>query len=214
MQLTWMDAKLGDWVITPRHGKPVEINALWFNALMCMAKFSRMLDKEARVFETLAAQTRAGFSRFLKPDGGLYDVLDGPAGDDASVRPNQILAVSLTHSPLAPHAQARVVAEVRQYLLTSYGLRSLAQDIPATVPAMQAMYGSAIPRIIRERSGPGCCLIMHWRNTGLRATPCWPNPGLRLSVITCWMRDWVRYRKSSMANRLMQRGALRRRHGA
>jgi glycogen debranching enzyme len=134
IQLTWMDAKLGDWVITPRHGKPVEINALWFNTLMCMAEFSRMLGKEAKVFETLAAQTRAGFSRFLKPDGGLYDVLDGPAGDDASVRPNQILAVSLLHSPLARHIQARVVAEVRQHLLTSYGLRSLAPDHPGYRP--------------------------------------------------------------------------------
>lgn len=128
IQLTWMDAKLGDWVVTPRHGKPVEINALWYNALIGMVEFSRLLGKKPEVFETLAAKTYAGFSRFLKSDGGLYDVLDGPAGNDSSVRPNQILAVSLHYSALAPQLQARVVAEVRQHLLTSYGLRSLAPE--------------------------------------------------------------------------------------
>ena len=131
MQLTWMDAKLGDWVITPRHGKPVEINALWYNALICMKEFSNLLGKTTEVFGTLSARAHAGFSRFLKSgSGGLYDVLDGPSGDDASVRPNQILAVSLPHSPLAPEVQARVVAEAGRYLLTSYALRSLAPDHP------------------------------------------------------------------------------------
>lgn len=128
MQLTWMDVRLGDWVVTPRHGKPVEINALWFNALMCMAEFSRMLGENPETFEKAAMRVRAGFARFLKPHGGLYDVLDGPQGDDASIRPNQIFAVSLHYSPIARQAQARVVAETRQHLLTSYGLRSLAPD--------------------------------------------------------------------------------------
>lgn len=130
VQLTWMDAKLGDWVVTPRYGKPVEINALWFNALMCMANFSRLLERDPKTFKTLAARTHTGFSRFLKRDldDGLYDVLDGPEGDDASVRPNQILAVTLHYSPLTRPAQTRVVAETRQHLLTSYGLRSLAQE--------------------------------------------------------------------------------------
>ena len=134
IQLTWMDAKLGDWVVTPRYGKPVEINALWFNALMCMEKFSRLLGNDSVLYGTLAKQAQAGFSRFVKPTGGLYDVLDGTAGNDASVRPNQILAVSLQYSPLSPHTQARVVAEVRQQLLTSYGLRSLAPDHPSYRP--------------------------------------------------------------------------------
>ncbi len=134
IQLTWMDAKLGDWVVTPRHGKPVEINALWYNALLSMVEFSRLLGKESEVFDTLAAKTCAGFSRFLKVEGGLYDVLDGLAGNDSSVRPNQILAVSLHSSPLAPQIQARVVAEVRRHLLTSYGLRSLAPEHPSYRP--------------------------------------------------------------------------------
>lgn len=130
IQLTWMDAKLGDWVVTPRHGKPVEVNALWFNALMCMARFSRLLKKDPEIFEKLAKRAKAGFSRFLKPAGGLYDVLDGPAGNDDNIRPNQILAVTLHHSPLTSQAQARVVAEARRHLLTSYGLRSLAPEHP------------------------------------------------------------------------------------
>ncbi|WP_235001302.1 amylo-alpha-1,6-glucosidase [Nitrosovibrio sp. Nv4] len=130
IQLTWMDAKLGDWVVTPRHGKPVEVNALWFNALMCMAEFSRLLKKDAEIFETLAKQAKVGFSRFLKPAGGLYDVLDGPEGNDDSIRPNQILAVTLHYSPLTPQAQAKVVAETGRHLFTSYGLRSLAPEHP------------------------------------------------------------------------------------
>ncbi|SFO04821.1 amylo-alpha-1,6-glucosidase [Nitrosospira briensis] len=131
VQLTWMDAKLGGWVVTPRQGKPVEINALWFNALECMAKFSRLLEKDPEIFETLAKRTHAGFTRFLKAAGGLYDVLDGPEGNDESVRPNQILAVTLRYSPLSPEAQAQVVADVKRHLLTSYGLRSLAPEHPA-----------------------------------------------------------------------------------
>ncbi|MDE2365844.1 MAG: glycogen debranching enzyme family protein [Betaproteobacteria bacterium] len=134
IQLTWMDAMTGGRVVTPRQGKPVEINALWFNALMCMIQFSQLTGKKSEVFKTLAAQARTGFQRFLKPDGGLYDVLDGPGGNDASIRPNQILAVTLHHSPLAPAAQALVLAETRRHLLTSYGLRSLAPEHPGYRP--------------------------------------------------------------------------------
>lgn len=126
VQLTWMDAKVGDWVVTPRIGKPVEINALWYNALRIMADFARTLG-EADRFSDAAAAAKASFARFSRPDGaGLYDVLDGPDGNDARIRPNQIFAVSLPHSPLAPADQARVVETCRQNLLTSYGLRSLA----------------------------------------------------------------------------------------
>ena len=134
VQLTWMDAMVGGWVVTPRQGKPVEINALWFNALMCMMQFSQLIGKKSEVFKTLAAQARAGFHRFLKPNGGLYDVLDGPEGDDASIRPNQILAVTLHYSPLSPPAQALVLAETRRHLLTSYGLRSLTPEHPGYRP--------------------------------------------------------------------------------
>jgi 4-alpha-glucanotransferase len=126
VQVTWMDAKVGDWVVTPRIGKPVEVNALWYSALCSMAEFSGMLG-EADAFSTLADAARAGFARFVRPDGqGLHDAIDGPDGIDDRIRPNQIFAVSLPHSPLAVGDQHRVVETCRRHLLTSYGLRSLA----------------------------------------------------------------------------------------
>ena len=137
VQLTWMDAKVGDWVVTPRIGKPVEINALWYNALCVMAGFARQLEKPTERYETLAAQVRAGYARFIRPESGLFDVLDGPAGDDASVRPNQIFAVSLPHSPLSADIQAAVVAECARELLGSYGLRSLSPAHPDYRPRYQ-----------------------------------------------------------------------------
>jgi len=126
-QLTWMDAKVGDWVVTPRQGKPVEINALWYNALCSVAGLARRLGQSPAFYTDLAAQTRQGFRRFIKLDGdGLFDVLDGPDGDDARIRPNQLFAVSLPHSPLDPAVQQAVVRVCGRELLTSYGLRSLA----------------------------------------------------------------------------------------
>ena len=126
-QLTWMDAKVGDWVVTPRQGKPVEINALWYNALCSVAGLARRLGQSPTFYDDLAAQARQGFRRFVKPDGdGLFDVLDGPDGDDARIRPNQLFAVSLPHSPLDPAAQQAVVRVCGRELLTSCGLRSLA----------------------------------------------------------------------------------------
>jgi 4-alpha-glucanotransferase len=123
VQLTWMDAKVGDWVVTPRIGKPVEINALWYNALRVMGDFARRLAAPDS-FSKPAEIVKRSFSRFVRPDGeGLLDVIDGPNGDDASIRSNQILAVSLPHSPLNSDDQARVVRACRRHLLTAYGLR-------------------------------------------------------------------------------------------
>lgn len=134
VQLTWMDAKVDDWVVTPRVGKPVEINALWYNALKIMAGFARRMgDGNAAVrYEALAARVAVSFAeRFWYDDGGyLYDVIGGPAGNDASLRPNQIFAVSLPYSPLPPNRARAVVEAVGRSLLTSYGLRSLATDHP------------------------------------------------------------------------------------
>lgn len=126
VQLTWMDAKVGDWVVTPRIGKPVEINALWYNALETMAQFARQLRMPAEYYETQASATLSGFQRFIDPThGGLFDVLDSPDGNDSALRPNQIFAVSLPYSPLSEDAQAAVVKLCGKCLLTSYGLRSL-----------------------------------------------------------------------------------------
>ena len=128
VQLTWMDAKIGDWVATPRAGKPVEINALWINALETMAGFARLLAKPGDTYEKVAAKARKSFQRFWNADRGCcFDVIDAPGvGNDALLRPNQIFAVSLPVSPLAPEQQKAVVDVCARQLLTSYGLRSLA----------------------------------------------------------------------------------------
>lgn len=127
-QLTWMDAKVGDWVVTPRQGKPVEINALWYNALRILETCCRQFGWEGD-YGTPAERVRSSFSRFWNADGGyLFDVLgDTP---DARIRPNQIFAVSLTHSPLDHEHARRVVDVVREHLLTPYGLRSLSPHDP------------------------------------------------------------------------------------
>jgi predicted glycogen debranching enzyme len=135
VQLTWMDAKVDDWVVTPRIGKPVEINALWYNALNIMVAFAGTLGSPAALYRNLAERVHDSFARFAdERTGGLYDVIDGPSGNDGSVRPNQILAVSLPHSPLPQNLQAQIVALCGRLLLTSYGLRSLSADHPEYKP--------------------------------------------------------------------------------
>jgi predicted glycogen debranching enzyme len=142
LQLTWMDAKLGDgstelaevWVVTPRIGKPVEINALWYNTLCSMADFARRLDESADHYENLAEQACTGFARFWNEAAGYcYDVIDSPDGDDPTLRPNQLLAVSLPYSPLLPEQQRAVVNICARHLLTSHGLRSLSPDDPVYI---------------------------------------------------------------------------------
>ncbi|MEB3283492.1 MAG: amylo-alpha-1,6-glucosidase [Lyngbya sp.] len=138
VQLTWMDAKVGDWVVTPRMGKPIEVNALWYHALQMMMRFAQQLGKPYDEYQQLAQQTAKGFARFWNDEAEYcYDVLDTPKGNDASLRPNQILAVSLP--PFAANSypcllnakrQRQVVDICAQELLTSYGLRSLAPDDP------------------------------------------------------------------------------------
>ena len=132
VQLTWMDAKVSDWVVTPRIGKPVEINALWYNALMQLTELAPRVNRDARGFHELAEAVRQGFQRYIRTDGlGLYDVLDGPDGPETRIRPNQILALSLDHSPLDTATQNAVLTTCARHLLTSYGLRSLAPSDPA-----------------------------------------------------------------------------------
>jgi predicted glycogen debranching enzyme len=140
VQLTWMDAKVGDWVVTPRIGKPVEINALWCNALKTMAYFAHKRGDSAAGdrYADLAAKSIQGFlARFPRPDGyGLFDILDP---DDATVRPNQIFAVALPFAPVDPHSDlARaVVTTVRSYLLAPQGLRTLTPNNFAYQPRYQ-----------------------------------------------------------------------------
>ena len=132
-QLTWMDAKVGDWVVTPRRGKAVEINALWYNALSLLTQWLRdARHPEADEIAGHAELTRQSFNRrfWNESRGCLYDVVDGENGDDASFRPNQIFAVSLPHPVLDRQHWRPVVDAVEQKLLTPFGLRSLAPDEP------------------------------------------------------------------------------------
>jgi predicted glycogen debranching enzyme len=134
VQLTWMDAKVGDWVVTPRIGKPVEINALWYNALRTLASLpATRHEPAAAAYDALADRARASFRhRFVLPDGsGLADVVDGPDGDETALRPNQIFAVSLPDALLEGDEAAAVVLAVGKDLLTTYGLRSLSPADPA-----------------------------------------------------------------------------------
>lgn len=128
-QLTWMDAKIGDWVVTPRCGKPVEIQALWHNALRSMQEFAcRFSDTpNCERFAAMAARAKEGFNRqFWNEEAGcLYDVVDGE-DRDGSIRPNQIFAASLPYTMLDEKKARRVVEVVERELLTPVGLRSLA----------------------------------------------------------------------------------------
>jgi predicted glycogen debranching enzyme len=132
-QLTWMDAKVGEHVITPRRGKTVEIQALWYNALRVMEGLARAFGfaDDERKFAAMAARARESFNgQFWNEEAGcLYDVVDGTARD-ASLRPNQIFAVSLHHSMLSDERARLVVEAIERELLTPYGLRSLAPSDP------------------------------------------------------------------------------------
>jgi predicted glycogen debranching enzyme len=131
VQLTWMDAVVDGWVVTPRIGKPVEVNALWYQALSTMGRMMTAIGRDATTYTEAAGQVRTSFSRFWNPDTAcLFDVIDGPDGNDPSVRPNQIFAVSLPDSPLTEGQQQAVVNVCRRDLLTSFGLRSLAPSDP------------------------------------------------------------------------------------
>jgi predicted glycogen debranching enzyme len=137
-QLTWMDAKVDGWVVTPRRGKAVEINALWYNALRILEEFYRLQDDAAAATELAAHAERACVSfnaRFWSDRlGHLYDVIDGENGDDDACRPNQIFSMSLDHPVLERRYWQPVLETVRSRLLTPFGLRSLAPDHPDFKP--------------------------------------------------------------------------------
>jgi predicted glycogen debranching enzyme len=136
-QLTWMDAKAGDWVVTPRRGKAVEINALWYNALRLMEIWlAAEGDPEAERMRALADRVRTSFNRRFWSDrlGHLFDVIDGENGDDPALRPNQLFAISLPHPVLVVDHWPAVLAVVERELLTPVGLRSLARSHPDYKP--------------------------------------------------------------------------------
>jgi predicted glycogen debranching enzyme len=154
VQLTWMDAKIGDWVVTPRNGKAVEIQALWYNALRTMEALARSLGAtgDARMYSSLARVADAGFNTLFWNEEAeyLYDVV-AENQRDATLRPNQILAVSLKNSMLDGRRARAVVDAVERDLLTPYGLRSL----PASDPRYRGRYeGDAFARDSSYHQGP------------------------------------------------------------
>lgn len=126
-QITWMDVRVGDWVVTPRHGKPVEINALWYNALKVMEALCEEFHEDGREYAALSQRVKESFCRefWNEEQGCLYDVVEQD-GKDGSIRPNQLWAVSLPYTMLSREQEKSIVAVCRKYLYTSYGMRSLA----------------------------------------------------------------------------------------
>lgn len=140
-QLTWMDAIVGDWVVTPRRGKPVEINALWYNALCLMAGWLRNAGQGAAADRAAAdaRRVKASFNaRFWFAEGGyLKDVVDGDPAESTLLRPNQLFAISLPHAVLDQDHWRSVVETLRDRLLVPFGLRSLPADDPAYRPRFE-----------------------------------------------------------------------------
>jgi predicted glycogen debranching enzyme len=147
LQLTWMDAKVGDWVVTPRHGKPVEIQALWIHALSVGEDLATRFGDAAYAVRCREDRTHAVASfraRFWYDAGGyLYDVIDGPEGDDKSLRPNQLYAVALVDGLLSKDRAKRVVQAVEEHLVTAVGVRTLAPLDPQYRPRYE---GSVVDR--------------------------------------------------------------------
>ena len=133
-QLTWMDVRVGDWVVTPRHGKAVEINALWYNALCVMVELGKYYGREYQEYEHMAAVTKEAFCEkfWNEKENCLYDCIEkdskGVEHYDARIRPNQIWAVSLPFTMLSREKEKKIVQVVYKHLYTPYGIRSLSPE--------------------------------------------------------------------------------------
>ena len=145
VQLTWMDAKVGEWVVTPRHGKPVEIQALWYNALRVMEDLAARFDEPniAWDYGALADKARVSFNDLFwnEEAGCLYDVIDSERRD-ASIRPNQVIAISLTHTMVSKQCARSILNVVERELLTSRGLRTLSTADPNYIGRYEGGPGS------------------------------------------------------------------------
>ena len=184
-QLTWMDAKVDGWVVTPRRGKAVEINALWYNALRVLERWLRESRDDGRAGDIARHATAAYDSfnaRFWNASAGcLFDVVDGERGDDDACRPNQIVALSLPHPVLSRARWEPVLDAVATRLLTPVGLRSLAPDHPEVQAALfrrPARPGCRLSpghgldmarRALRGRVAGGPSRGRRWRSTSARA---------------------------------------------
>lgn len=131
VQLTWMDAKVGDWVVTPRHGKAVEIQALWYNALRVMEHLATKFNEAQKNYGAMADKARASFNELFwnEQAGCLFDVVNGETRD-ASIRPNQVIAISLTHTMVSKDRSTSILKTIERDLLTPRGLRTLSPADP------------------------------------------------------------------------------------
>jgi predicted glycogen debranching enzyme len=126
-----MDVKIGDCVVAPRIGKPIEVNPVWYNTLRAMGNFAWLIEKPYKKYDIMAELAAVGFGRFWNDRSGYgCDVIDGPDGDYSKLRPNQIFGVSLPQSPIMPDQQRGIVDACVRSLLTSHGLRKLTPDHP------------------------------------------------------------------------------------
>lgn len=170
-QLTWMDAKVGDWVVTPRRGKAVEINALWYNALRLLEGWMEESGEDPTEIRAAADRAQESFNKrfWCDTEQGLYDVIDGEIGDDPSCRPNQIFAISMPHPILSEDKWRPVVKTVQDRLLTPFGLRSLAPGHPDYKPQY---YGDLRSRDAAYHQGTvWAWLIGPFINAWLRVNP-------------------------------------------
>ncbi|HEX4469344.1 MAG TPA: amylo-alpha-1,6-glucosidase [Gemmatimonadaceae bacterium] len=186
-QLTWMDAKVDDWVVTPRRGKAVEINALWYNALRLLAKWlqeEREHDSFAMKVSDAADRALVSFNRRFWSDelGYLYDIVDGEHGDSRQCRPNQIFAISLDYPVLDRSRWERVLDVVQQRLLTPVGLRSLA---PGDADYKERYFGDLRARDAAYHQGTvWAWLIGPWIDAWLKVHP-EDTPGARRFLDGC-----------------------------
>lgn len=167
LQLTWMDAKIGDWVVTPRHGKPVEVNGLWINALRIIEWLSEKLGKDASGYAEAARTAEASFEgKFWHEGRGHY--LDTADPMDVSLRPNQVIAMALPFGPAKGKTALRALEVVERHLLTQVGLRTLGPEEPGylgryegPLPELDAAYhqGTVWPWLL----GPYCTAIVKLR---------------------------------------------------
>lgn len=185
-QLTWMDAKIGDWVVTPRHGKPVEIQALWILALGVGETLARLFGEKSYADGCQADRRQAIASfrqRFWYEQGGyLYDVIDGPEGNDASFRPNQLYAISLVDDLVPRERAQKILRLVKEQLVTPVGLRTLSP----TDPRYHARYEGGVPE----------------RDRAYHQGTVWPF--LLGSLVTAWIKSFGR----NAASRREARGLL------
>lgn len=188
IQLTWMDAKVGDWVVTPRHGKPVEIQALWIRALQVGARLAAKFGERDYAAGCWKDRTRAVTSfrtRFWYKGGQyLYDTIDGPEGDDTSIRPNQVYAISLCDDLLTDKQATQVLRIVKKQLLTPVGLRTLSPRDSRYRP--------------RYEGGP------HERDSAYHQGTVWPF--LLGAFVTAWLNTFGRTSKVKREARSFLKG--------